>query len=224
MSAPEAFFSWSGGKDSCLALHRALTQGYAVRYLLAMLDENGASSRSHGLPPALLQAQADALGIALVSARAGWESYESVFTAQLQRFAADGITHGVFGDIDLQAHRDWEEKVCAAAGLEAVLPLWQQPRLALAHEFIALGYRAILVCVDGRHLGPEFVGREYDLALLDDLPRDVDACGENGEFHTFVYAGPRFTRPVPWRLAGVETITGPARYGSTPYHLARLTG
>lgn len=218
----DAFFSWSGGKDSCLALHHALDQGYRVRYLLAMFDENGAASRSHGLPPALLRAQADALGIALVSARAGWENYEAVFTAQLRQFAAQGITHGVFGDIDLQAHRDWEEKVCAAAGLTAVLPLWQRPRLALAQEFMALGYRAVVVCVDGRHLGPAFAGRLYDADFLADLPAGVDACGENGEFHTFVFDGPRFAQAVPWRIEAAETFTAPERYGATPYHQVRL--
>lgn len=85
-----------------------------------------------------------------------------------------------------------------------------------------LGYRAVIVCVDGRHLGPEFVGREYDASLLADLPAHVDACGENGEFHTFAYDGPRFTRPVPWRIECVETIHGPKEYGGTPYHRAQI--
>lgn len=169
-----------------------------------------------------MQAQADALGIALDIGQAGWKGYEAEFIARLQAMRAAGITHGLFGDIDLQPHRDWEEKVCAAAGMTAVLPLWQRERLALAHEFISLGYRAVIVCVDGRYLGPEFVGREYDEALLADLPSNVDACGENGEFHTFAYAGPRFAQPVPWHIERVETIHGPAEYGDTPYHRASI--
>src|SRR6185436_11332379 len=114
-----AFVSWSGGKDSMLALHRTLDAGVQVDALLAMFDETGERSRSHAIPRALMQMQADALGIALVMRSASWAGYEAVFTEQLRAFAAAGITHGVFGDIDLQPHRDWEEKVCAAAGLDA---------------------------------------------------------------------------------------------------------
>jgi uncharacterized protein (TIGR00290 family) len=201
-----SFFSWSGGKDSMLALHRALAAGHRVEALLAMFDETGDRSRSHALPPALLQAQADALGIPLVMRRASWTDYEAVFTDQLRAFAAQGITHGLFGDIDLQPHRDWEEKVCGAAGIEAVLPLWQEPRRRLVDECLALGYRARVVCVDARFLDSSFCGREFDAAFIADLPPGVDACGENGEFHTFVFDGPRFASPVPHTLAAVHEL------------------
>lgn len=205
MTGP-AFFSWSGGKDSMLALHRALAAGRDVRALLAMFDESGERSRSHAIPPALMQAQADALGIPLVMRRAGWADYEAVFVDQLRAFARQGFTTGLFGDIDLQAHRDWEEKVCAAAGLTAELPLWQAPRRALVDELLALGYRARVVCVDARWLDASFCGREFDASFLADLPPGVDACGENGEFHTFVFDGPRFARPVPHRAAAVRSV------------------
>ncbi|MBI5259049.1 MAG: diphthine--ammonia ligase [Burkholderiales bacterium] len=201
---PRAFFSWSGGKDSMLALHRALDAGYRVEALLAMFDDRGERSRSHALPPALMQAQADALGIPLVMCRASWTDYEAVFIEQLRRFAAQGLTHGLFGDIDLQAHRDWEERVCAAAGLQAALPLWQQPRRALVDELLALGYRARVVCVDARCLDASFCGRLFDADFIAALPPTVDACGENGEFHTFVFDGPRFARPVPHVLQAVH--------------------
>ncbi|MFY9514473.1 MAG: diphthine--ammonia ligase [Rubrivivax sp.] len=216
-----AFFSWSGGKDSMLALHRALDQGWRVDALLAMFDDTGERSRSHGLPRALLQAQADALGLPLVTAAASWADYETQFTAQLQRFAADGITHGLFGDIDLQPHRDWEEKVCAAAGLQAVLPLWQQPRRALVDELLALGYRARIVCVDARWLDASFCGRVFDAAFLDDLPPEVDTCGENGEFHSFVFDGPRFARPVPHTVVAVHELR-PAAPAPGHYFMAEL--
>lgn len=189
-----------------LALHRALCAGYRVEALLSMFDETGNRSRSHALPPALMQAQADALGIPLVMRRASWTDYEAVFTDQLRRFAAQGITHGLFGDIDLQPHRDWEEKVCAAAAIEAVLPLWQEPRRQLVDECLALGYRARVVCVDARFLDSAFCGREFDAAFIADLPPGVDACGENGEFHTFVFDGPRFARPVAHTLAAVHEL------------------
>lgn len=189
-----------------LALHRALAAGASVEVLLAMFDEGGARSRSHAIPPQLMRAQADALGIELLIGRAGWADYEAVFTARLRELAARGITHGLFGDIDLQPHRDWEEKVCAVAGLRAELPLWQQPRRALVDELLALGYRARVVCVDARFLDASFCGREFDAAFLADLPEGVDACGENGEFHTFVFDGPRFARRVAHELAAVHEI------------------
>lgn len=201
-----SFFSWSGGKDSMLALHRALAGGHEVQALLAMFDESGERSRSHALPPSLMQAQADALGLPLVMRQASWTSYEAVFIEQLRAFAAAGVTHGLFGDIDLQPHRDWEEKVCAAAGIEAVLPLWHEPRRTLVDELLALGYRARVVCVDARFLDASFCGREFDAAFIADLPAGVDACGENGEFHTFVFDGPRFHRPVPHELRQIHTL------------------
>lgn len=189
-----------------LALHRARQQGVQVEALLAMFDESGERSRSHGVPRALMHAQADALGLPLVTGTASWADYEAVFTAQLRSFAAAGITHGLFGDIDLQPHRDWEEKVCAAAGLQAVLPLWQQPRRALVDELLALGYRARIVCVDARWLGAAFCGRAFDAAFIASLPPEVDACGENGEFHSFVFDGPLFARPVPHTVVAVHEL------------------
>lgn len=216
-----AFFSWSGGKDSMLALHRALDEGFRVEALLAMFDETGDRSRSHALPPALMQAQADALGIPLVMRQASWTDYEAVFTEQLRDFAEQGLTHGVFGDIDLQPHRDWEEKVCAAAGLTAALPLWQAPRRALVDELLALGYRARVVCVDARFLDARFCGREFDAGFIADLPPHVDACGENGEFHTFVFDGPRFSRPVPHELVAVRELK-PVAPAPLHYFVAEL--
>ena len=201
-----AFFSWSGGKDSMLALHRALAEGIQVEALLAMFDETGERSRSHALPPHLVQAQADALGLPLVMRHASWSDYEAVFTDQLHTFARQGITHGLFGDIDLQPHRDWEEKVCAGAGLTAVLPLWQQPRRALVDELLALGYRSRVVCVDARFLDASYCAREFDAQFIADLPDNVDACGENGEFHTFVFDGPRFQRAVPHQVVRVNEL------------------
>ena len=189
-----------------LALHRALDAGHEVKALLAMFDETGERSRSHALPPALMQAQADSLGIPLVMRQASWADYEQVFTDQLRVFADQGVTHGLFGDIDLQAHRDWEEKVCAAAGITATLPLWHEPRRALVDELLALGYRARVVCVDARFLDAGFCGREFDAAFIADLPAAVDACGENGEFHTFVFDGPRFANAVAHELANIHEL------------------
>ena len=216
-----AFFSWSGGKDSMLALHRVLAAGARVEALLAMFDEAGERSRSHALPPRLMQAQADALGIPLVMRKASWTDYEAVFTDQLQRFAAEGITHGLFGDIDLQAHRDWEEKVCGAAGISAALPLWKEPRRALVDELLSLGYRSRVVCVDARFLDAGFCGREFNASFIADLPAGVDACGENGEFHTFVFDGPHFSRPVTHELVHVHELK-PVAPAPGHYYVAEL--
>lgn len=202
--ARRAFCSWSGGKDSMLALHRAREAGFAVEALLSMFDESGERSRSHAISPALMRTQAAALGLPLVMRQAGWSDYEAVFVDQLRQFAAAGLTHGLFGDIDLQPHRDWEERVCASAGLRAELPLWGQPRRALVDALLALGYRARVVCVDARFLGADFCGREFDAAFVAELPPGVDACGENGEFHTFVFDGPRFARPVAHEVVAVH--------------------
>jgi uncharacterized protein (TIGR00290 family) len=217
-----ALASFSGGKDAMLAVHRARAQGLEVRWLLAMLEETGARLRSHGVPLAPLQAQADALGLELVAAAASWDDYQAVFVAQLQALAARGAQAAVFGDIDLQPHREWEERVCAQAGLQAHLPLWGEPRRALVDAFLAQGWRARVVCVDSRYLDDAFCGREFDADFIASLPAGVDACGENGEFHTFVFDGPGFSRPVAHRLAGLRAWTAPARFGAVRYCFADL--
>ncbi len=199
----KAFCSWSGGKESCLALQRALREGFDVKFLLTMFDETADRSRSHAIPRNLIQAQADALGIELVTANASWQNYEKVFVETLGEFQKQNITHGIFGDIDLQAHRDWEEKVCAAAGIETVLPLWSENRRAMVDEFLAEGFKAVVVCVNENFLDASFCGRIFDQSFVDDLPASVDACGENGEFHTFVFDGKMFVNPVKYEIAEI---------------------
>lgn len=217
-----ALVSWSGGKDSCLALWHARQNGMQIQHLITALDESGKRARSHGVPPALLQAQADALGVSLAFYSASWQQYEEKFIAALIDAHGAGIRHAVFGDIDLQAHRDWEEKVCAEAGLQACLPLWNQPRRQLVDEFLALGFKALVVCVNGNHLPQDSCGREFDAAFLADLPPGVDACGENGEFHTFVYDGPVFAHAVPFRRDRISPYQSPPELGSTIYYFQEL--
>jgi diphthine-ammonia ligase len=189
--------SWSGGKDSCLALYRAITAGAEPSVLLSMLREDGARSRSHGLPPALLEAQATSLGIPLVTRTASWAAYESVFVAALRELQASGVEAGVFGDIDIEEHRLWEERVCAAAGLEAHLPLWQADRLALLGEFLSLGFEATIVAVNGEKLDKAYLGRVLDLGLVRTFTGlGIDLAGEGGEYHTVVTNGPIFSEPV----------------------------
>ena len=216
-----AIVSWSGGKDSCLALYRS-QQTMRVTGLLTALDETGLKARSHGMSRALLVAQAKALGLKNYFLSSTWAEYERLFIEQLQAAAADGARHVIFGDIDLVPHKEWEEKVCANAGLQAHLPLWNENRLALVQEFLTLGFKARVVCVDGRFLDATFVGCEFDQAFIDRLPAGVDACGENGEFHTFVYDGPNFVTSVPWKSLGKETYVSPPEYGSQTYYFDLL--
>jgi len=196
----KAFCSWSGGKDSCLALHRASQNGFEITHLLTMFDETGERSRSHSVSREMMRAQAGAIGLKLVMPSASWQNYERVFVEELKRFKAQNIEAAIFGDIDLQAHRDWEEKVCAAAKIEAVLPLWNQNRLDLVNEFIGEGFRSVVICVNEKFLPKEFCGRIFDERFVKDLPEGVDACGENGEFHTFVFDGKIFKNPVPYKI------------------------
>jgi diphthine-ammonia ligase len=217
-----AAVSWSGGKDCCLALHRAAAAGLDVRILVAMFDESGERTRSHGIPRDVMQAQADALGLELVAPSASWADYERIFIDTLTALEARGVTAAVFGDIDLAPHREWEEKVCAAAGVKPHLPLWQGERQALAGDILALGYRAVVVCTDDRWLGADWCGRAYDRAFIAGLPDGVDVCGENGEFHTFVTDGPHFRRPVPVQVAAVDSRVVSFAEQSYTYHFARL--
>ena len=203
--------SWSGGKDSALAFWRARQSGAIPVGLLNMLAENGERSRSHGLPVAVLRAQAAALGLPMAFGPADWANYESVWVEQTRILVQNlNASHVVFGDIDLQAHRDWEEQVCAQAGVQAWLPLWQASRMDLLHEMLQLGMRALIVsaradCVD-------LLGETLSHAVIRSLiERGADACGENGEYHTCLLDMPGFAQPLNVRLGDKEI--SPEGYG-----------
>jgi len=194
--------SWSGGKDSTLALER-LRQDPAVEVaaLVTTVTRDFDRVSMHGVRRELVRSQAAALGLHLVeveiAAGAGNDAYEAAFAGALADLAADGVGTMAFGDLFLAEIRRYRERQLEAAGWEARFPLWGEDTAALARRFVASGYRAILVTVDPRQLDPEWVGRDLDDAALADLPAGVDPCGENGEFHTFVWDGPIFARPVP---------------------------
>ena len=213
MTARRAVVSFSGGKDSCLALWRARQAGLDVRAVINMLEETGERNRSHGVPRSLLEAQAGALDVELVAPAASWRDYEARFTEALIDLKSRGFEVAVFGDIDLQAPRDWEEKVCASAGLDCYLPIWHEQRQELAREVLRLGFRAIVVCTDSRFLDDRFCGRLYDEQFIADLPSHVDACGENGEFHTFVFDGPGFSHPVRYEITSKREYVAPPDMG-----------
>lgn len=217
-----ALVSWSGGKDSCLAMLLARDAGLRVDRLVCMAEPDADRSRSHALPAWVLAAHADALGVELVQPRAGWSDYEPVFVGALRDARASGIEHAVFGDIDLLAHREWEERVCAAAGVRAHLPLWEWPRARVVEEIFARGIEAVCVCVNARLMPDEFCGRPYDREFVRALPAGVDACGENGEFHTCVVNAPGFAARVSLEVVGAREYVAPAALGGDRFVYAEL--
>lgn len=189
--------SWSGGKDSCLALHRSMQQWGPPAALVNVLSEDGEHSRSHGLPRRVLEQQAKAIGAPIVFGRASWSEYKEAFVSLLQQLGAEGVTHCIFGDIDLQVHRDWEEMVCSRAGLTAELPIWHGDHAALTEEFVGAGYEATIVTIDLERVPERFLGQSLSRATLGRLTAlGIDVSGESGEFHTVVAEGPILSRPV----------------------------
>ena len=197
-----AAISWSGGKDSCAALHRTC-DAFDVVTMVTMFDEDAARSRSHGLRPEVLAAQADRLGLRQVIGRCTWDSYTTVFGDALRAVASDGITHVIFGDILFDDHRRWAERMCEAAGLIAVEPLWGLSTTTLFHEWVASGGDALIVTTRAALLDQQWLGRRLSVDLLPLFERlGVDPCGERGEYHTVVTNSPLFRLPLNLRPNG----------------------
>lgn len=198
LEGASVYCSWSGGKDSALALHESISAGARPRFLISMLTESGERSRSHGLARGLLEAQAEAAGIPIRFGAATWDGYREEFVRVVEEgIAATGAEIGVFGDIDIDEHREWEEAVCAEVGAEALLPLWHRHRRAVIDRFFASGFTAVIVAVRDGALPRSLLGRTLDAAVLAEIEEaGADACGENGEYHTFVVDGPIFERAV----------------------------
>jgi diphthine-ammonia ligase len=199
ISRPRAAISWSGGKDSLAAL-AATRNRLDIVAALTMFDESGERSRSHGLRPELISAQADRLGVTSVMARCSWATYNESFTAALRALARDGITHVVFGDLVFPEHREWAERRCADAGVTAVEPLWGTATSVLFDDFVASGATALLVTVREPWLDESWLGRPLTADLKEVFAgRGIDPCGERGEYHTAVVDSPLFSRPLDVR-------------------------
>ncbi|MBI9051769.1 MAG: diphthine--ammonia ligase [Anaerolineaceae bacterium] len=197
MNMQPYFCSWSGGKDSCMSLYRAMQEGSKPEYLLTMLTEDGLRSRSHWLPKVFLEAQARSLGIPIVFRSASWQDYESEFVAALRAFRKEGITAGVFGDIDGESNRAWVHKVCAETDISPLQPLWKEDRQKLLDEFIGLDFKSTIVVLNDKKLGKEFLGKVINAETVAELEQaGVDVCGELGEYHTVVTAGPIFSEEL----------------------------
>jgi uncharacterized protein (TIGR00290 family) len=205
---PRTAISWSGGKDCCTALLRTW-RDYDVVAMITMFAEDGARSRSHGLRPEIIAAHAQRLGIRNLTGRCSWSSYTDEYVRLLGDAAATGITHVIFGDIMGDAHRAWDERVCAAHGLTAVLPLWGEPTRALVEEFIATESTAVIVTARAAHLDASWLGRSITVDCVQELEAlGVDACGELGEYHTVVTNTPLFNAPLELSLGAREFHSG----------------
>lgn len=192
---------WSSGKDSARALYEILkTKRYEVLELLTTVTRDYDRISIHGVRRVLLEQQTDALGFPLekmlVSKGVSDAEYEDIVLKVLNRHVADGVFSVVYGDLFLEDVRKYREQMLAKIGMKGIFPLWKRNTLELAREFIDLGFKAVIACVDSKSLGKDFAGREFDRQFLADLPANVDPCGENGEFHSFVYDGPIFSERV----------------------------
>jgi uncharacterized protein (TIGR00290 family) len=210
---PKALLAWSSGKDSAWALQVLRAQAEVeVVGLLTTIEAARARVAMHAVRAELLRAQAASVALPLTEVPLPWPcsnaQYEAAMSAAFVGARAAGVTIVAFGDLFLEDIRRYREDRMAATGLLPIFPLWGQPTDALARRMIAGGLRARLICVDARQLAPAFAGRDFDAALLAELPPSVDPCGERGEFHTFVYDGPMFERPVPIRRGEIVERDG----------------
>ncbi|MCP4153271.1 MAG: diphthine--ammonia ligase [bacterium] len=215
----QAFCSWSGGKDSALALYRMLKdETVTVTHCLNMVTEDCQYGRSHGVSTRLLRAQVEAMGLDILQQPATWQDYEGLFKEAIMQLKRKGISAGIFGDIDLEAHREWEEKVCSQTDIKPFLPLWLADRQDLMEEFITAGFQAVVTVVNPAKMDPKWLGRKIDHLFIDELKKEpqIDLCGENGEYHTLVVDGPMFRKRID-----IET-TNPCKIDD--YYFLNITG
>lgn len=200
--------AWSGGKDSAMALYELLASNdYKVVALLTTVTEDYDRISMHGVRSALLEAQAESLGIPLekvyITKDSSNEEYEARMKERLTYYKSKGVSSVAFGDIFLEDLRRYREGNLSKIGMKGIFPIWKKETRALAHRFIDLGFKAIVSCVDLKVLEKRFVGRIFDGGFSSELPSGVDPCGENGEFHSFVYDGPIFRKGISFRKGEV---------------------
>lgn len=204
----KVLFSWSGGKDSAMALYEIRkSKDYEVAALLTTVTQDYDRVSMHGLRRVLLEQQAEFLGYPLekifITKNASNKEYESKMEEVLLKYKNAGVNSVVFGDIFLEDLRKYREGNLAKIGMKGIFPIWKRDSKELAQTFIDLGFKAVLVCVDSDVLDRKFVGREFDAKFLSDLPSNIDPCGENGEFHSFVYNGPIFREKMSYESGEV---------------------
>ena len=220
----KAVFNWSGGKDSALALHKALQQNqFDVIALLTTVNEGTQLSSMHAIPHALLVKQAESIGIPLypVFLPKDVEIYQQRMLEAANHFIAQGAEHFIFGDIHLSDVRKYREDQLHPLGIEVVEPLWNQNSAEVMQDFLASGIKTKIVVADAGKLDEAFIGQDISAALIDSMPAGIDVCGENGEYHTFAYAGGPFKHPVDFSIADVRRLSYQFKLDSgeeTSYH------
>ncbi|HNP20995.1 MAG TPA: diphthine--ammonia ligase [Panacibacter sp.] len=207
-----SWFNWSGGKDSALALYKVLQQGqYKVGHLLTNVNAVHDRVSMHGVRRTLLLAQADSLGIPLTTIelpeQPGMNEYESAMMQKVVELKTAGCSYAIFGDIFLEDLKLYREQNLSTLGVQCVFPIWKNNTTKLVYEFTDLGFKAIVVCVNESYLDKNFCGRIIDRKFVNDLPSNVDPCGENGEFHSFVFDGPIFKTPVNFKKGEIVRRT-----------------
>lgn len=205
----KAVFNWSGGKDSSLALYKALqTEEYEIVSLLTTINSENRRSSMHAIPVSLLQRQAESIGIPLVTIDLapswGMSEYENAMRTAVEHFRGAGVTHFIFGDIFLHDVRTYRETQLKPYGIKVVEPLWDRTTEEVMNEFLVSGLKTIVVTIMADRLDRSFIGREVDSSFVADLPAGTDICGENGEYHTFCHSGGMFRYPVAFALGEPE--------------------
>jgi uncharacterized protein (TIGR00290 family) len=209
MTQPEkVLFTWSGGKDSALALYEIqMPNGYEISALLTIVTEGYERISMHGVRSILLERQAESIGLPVekiyITGSVSDKEYEAKMRDKLLKYRRQGVFSVAFGDVFLRDVRKYREENLAKIGMRAIFPLWKRDSIELAQTFIALGFRSVITCVDSTVLDRRFAGRDFDEQFLRDLPPEVDPCGENGEFHSFVYDGPIFDKRISHRKGRV---------------------
>jgi len=214
----KVIYSWSGGKDSAMALHELLKKNtHEVVSLMTVVTKDYGRISMHGVREELLELQSSAIGLPLekiyITKDSGNKEYEALMRDTLERYKAQGVEIVAFGDIFLEDLKKYREERLGEVGMQAVFPIWKRDTREIANKFIDIGFKAIITCVDSKVLDGQFSGRLFDKSFIRDLPRNVDPCGENGEFHSFVYDGPIFKKPIPCTVG--ETVIRDERYHYT---------
>ncbi|QQQ27475.1 Dph6-related ATP pyrophosphatase [Chryseobacterium indoltheticum] len=206
---PKAIFNWSSGKDSALTLYKILKDDqFEVTSLLTSINKEFQRISMHGVHVSLLEKQAESLGFPLIKMEIpkepSMEEYSEIMFKTMNDIKSQGVTHSIFGDIFLEDLRKYREDQLQSIGMKAVFPLWKQNTTDLINEFLSLGFKTIVTCVNETYLDKSFAGRIIDQDFIKGLPENVDPCGENGEFHTFTFDGPIFKNPIAFEIG--ETV------------------
>ena len=204
----KSIFNWSGGKDSALALYDVLQNDkIEIQSMITTMNQERGRISMHGVRESLLDLQAKSIGLPLkkvkLSEMPSMEEYDTQMKLMLEDYKADGITHSIFGDIFLEDLKQFRDEKLNSIGMTGLYPLWKQDTDEIMNRFIESGFKSIVVCVNSKCLDASFLGRELDHQFMKDLPENVDICGENGEFHTFVYDGPIFSSPIPFKIGEI---------------------